>query len=110
MTLTEVIVGTVRPILLVLLGGAGLLLVIATVNVASLILVRSESRRREIAVRRALGASAWRVVAQFVTEGVVLVGVGSVAGLTLAAWAMQLLTALVPANLMAGMPYLQISG
>ena len=109
-TLTEVIVGTVRPILLVLLGGAGLLLVIATVNVASLILVRSESRRREIAVRRALGASAWRVVAQFVTEGVVLVGLGSVAGVLLAVWAMQLLTALVPANLMAGMPYLQNLG
>ena len=109
-TLTEVIVGTVRPILLVLLGGAGLLLVIATVNVASLVLVRSESRRREIAVRRALGASGWRVVAQFVTEGVVLVGLGSIAGVLLAAWAMQLLTALVPANLMARMPYLQNLG
>ena len=75
--LTEVIVGNVRPILLVLLGGAGLLLVIASVNVASLMLVRSESRRREIAVRRALGASASRVVAQFVTEGLVLVALGS---------------------------------
>jgi predicted permease len=109
-TLTDVIVGRVRPILLVLLGGAGLLLVIAAVNVASLILVRSESRRREIAVRRALGASARRVVAQFVTEGVVLVGVGAVVGVLLAMWAMQLLTALVPANLMAGMPYLQDLG
>jgi len=108
--LADVIVGTVRPILLVLLGGAGLLLVIATVNVASLILVRSESRRREVAVRRALGASAWRVVAQFVTEGVLLVGLGTVAGVLLAVWAMQLLTALVPANLMAGMPYLQSLG
>jgi predicted permease len=109
-SLAEVIVGTVRPILLVLLGGAGLLLVIATVNVASLILVRSESRRREIAVRRALGASAWRVVAQFVTEGVVLVGLGTIAGALLAVWAMHLLTALVPANLMASMPYLQNLG
>jgi len=108
--LSDVIVGTVRPILLVLLGGAGLLLVIATVNVAGLILVRSESRRREVAVRRALGASAWRVVAQFVTEGVLLVGLGTVAGVLLAVWAMQLLTALVPANLMAGMPYLQSLG
>jgi len=108
--LSDVIVGTVRPILLVLLGGAGLLLVIATVNVAGLILVRSESRRREVAVRRALGASAWRVVAQFVTEGVLLVGLGTVAGVLVAVLAMQLLIALVPANLMAGMPYLQSLG
>ena len=68
----DVIVGTVRPTLLVLLGGAGLLLVIASVNVVGLLLVRSESRKREIAVRSAMGASSARLLAQFVTEGVVL--------------------------------------
>ena len=108
--LTEVIVGGIRPILLVLLGGAGLLLLIASVNVASLLLVRSESRTREIAVRRALGASRARLVSQFVTEGLVLVALGSTLGLTSAYWAMQLLTKLIPAEMIGGMPYLHDLG
>ena len=75
--LSEVIVGDVKPILLLLLGGAGLLLLIACINVASLLLVRSETRRRELAVRRALGATRARLIRQFVVEGLVIVGVGS---------------------------------
>ena len=55
--LVEVIVGDIRPMLIVLLGGAGLLLFIATVNVAGLLLVRSEARRKELDIRAALGAS-----------------------------------------------------
>ena len=109
-SLTEVIVGSIRPILLVLLGGAGLLLVIACVNVASLLLVRAESRRREMSVRSALGASRVRLIRQFVTEGLVLVAAGSALGLSAAGWTMQVLTRLIPADMLAGMPFLRGMG
>jgi macrolide transport system ATP-binding/permease protein len=104
--LSESIVGNIRPLLLVLLGGAGLLLLIACVNVVSLLLVRSESRRQEIAVRGALGASRMRLMRQFATEGLVLVAVGSALGFGGASLAMQLLLKLIPADRMDGMPYL----
>ena len=104
--LSESIVGEIRPILLMLLAGAALLLLIACVNVVSLLLVRSESRRQEIAVRGALGASAARLMRQFVTEGFVLVAVGSAFGLGSAYLAIQMLLKLVPAEKMDGMPYL----
>jgi macrolide transport system ATP-binding/permease protein len=104
--LSEAIVTDIRPILLVLLAGAGLLLVIACVNVSSLLLVRSESRKREIAVRGALGASRGRLIRQFVTEGMVLMAAGSVLGVVAAAGAMRILTRLISKDMMAGMPYL----
>ena len=104
--LTETIVGSVRPVLLLLLGGAALLLLIASVNVASLLLVRSESRTREISVRRALGASSARIVRQFVTEAVVLVVAATALGLASADWAAEVLLSLVPANMLARMPFL----
>src|ERR1700744_4115144 len=108
--LSEAIVGTVRPILLVLLAGAGLLLLIACVNVSSLLLVRAESRRREMAVRGALGASPLRLVRQFVTEGMALVAIGSVLGLGAALGAMRGLMYLVPKEMRDGMPFLNDMG
>ncbi len=107
MPLTEVIVGNLRPILLLLLSGAALLLLIACINVSSLLLVRTESRRREIAVRGALGASRARLMRQFLTEGLVLVAVGSLIGVGMATWVMQLLIRLIPTNMLANMPYLR---
>src|SRR5262245_59058612 len=104
--LNEVIVGTIRPVLLLLISGAGLLLLLAAVNVASLLLVRSEGRRRELAVRTALGASSARLVAQFATEGCVLVTIGSALALVTAYWTIGFLTSLIPANVAAGMPFL----
>jgi predicted permease len=105
--LNDVLVGVVRPILLVLLSGAGLLLLIAGVNVAGLLLVRSESRQREIAMRTALGASAGRLTSQFVTEAVVLAAAGVALGMGLAQWSIQLLKNLVSADMMARTPFLR---
>jgi predicted permease len=104
--LSEVVVANVRPILLLLFGGAGLLLVIACANVCSLLLVRSESRKREIAVRGALGASRPRLVRQFVTEGFVLVLASTALGLAAAGGAMRILLRLVSKDMLSGMPYL----
>jgi predicted permease len=104
--LTEVFVGDVRPILLTLLGGAVLLLVIACVNVASLVLVRSESRRREVAVRGALGATRGRLARQFAVEGLLMAAAGGLSGVLVAAALMRLLGKLVPKDMAANMPFL----
>jgi predicted permease len=108
--LTDVIVGPVRPILLTLFGGASLLLVIAIVNVAGLLLVRAEGRRREIAVRGALGASRWRIVRQFVAEGTLLVILAGALGMVGASTGIRVLVALVPAPMMAQLPFLHGTG
>ncbi len=91
-------------------GRAGLLLMIATVNVSGLLLVRSESRRREISVRAALGAGRTRLMRQFMAEGLVLVTLGSVLGLAGASELIRLLTALIPADLLAAVPFLNDLG
>jgi predicted permease len=77
------------------------------VNVASLVLVRSESRRHEIAVRGALGATRSRLVWQFVTEGLLLAALGSVTGAFVAAGIMRLLAGLVPKDMASNMPFLE---
>jgi macrolide transport system ATP-binding/permease protein len=110
MPLTDAIVGQVRPILLVLLAGAALLLLIAAVNVASLLLVRSEQRKREMAVRGALGASRGRLIRQFVTEGVVLAGLAGALGIASAYVIVHLFLRLIPKEVLATMPYLQEIG
>jgi predicted permease len=108
--LSEQIIGQVRPILLTLLAGAGLLLVIACVNVASLLLVRSESRRREVAVRGALGATPARLVRQFITEGLLLAVAGGGAGVLTAEAMIALLKALMPKEMVQGAPFVRNVG
>ena len=104
--LSELIQGDMRPMLLTLLGAAGLLLLIACVNVSSLLLVRSESRRREVAVRGALGATPIRLVRQFVTEGLLLSFAGCVVGVAFATWLMNLMKMLIPKVVAEGLPFL----
>jgi len=108
--LKEIIVGDVRPLLLMLLGGAGLLLLIASVNVASLLLVRSESRLREVAVRAALGATPARLLRQFVTEGLLLAAAGCLAGLLVSTATTSLLMKLVPKQMADSLPFLASAG
>ena len=108
--LRDFIVGDVRPILLVLLSGAGVLLLIASVNVTTLLLARSDKRRREIALRGAIGASSSRLFHQFAIEGFVLAFAGCVVGLAFAGWSIRLLTSLIPTEKIESMPYLRDAG
>jgi putative ABC transport system permease protein len=88
------LVGPARPALLVLLGVVALVLLIASANVANLLLVRARAREREIAIRTALGAGRGRVVRQLLTESILLAAAGAGLGLFLARWALDVLPAL----------------
>src|SRR5687768_1048509 len=94
--LREAITGSVRQPLLVLLGAVCLVLLIACLNVSSLLVAGSVARQREIAVRRAIGASRSRLAQQFLTESLVLVITGSVVGLLFGRYGSGLLTRLEP--------------
>ena len=105
--LTDVIVGSIRPILLVLLASVTLLLLVACANVANLLLARSVSRRRELAIRTALGASRARIVWLMLSEGLALSLTGGILGALAAQWLIKGLVLLIPQSQLETMPYLQ---
>lgn len=98
-SLPDVVVGPIRPLLGLLLAAAILLSLVATVNVANLLLVRGTARAREVALRGALGASATRLARQFAVEAALLVSLGTFAGLFLAAAALRLVRQMAPASI-----------
>jgi len=109
-SLTEQIVGKVRPILLILLGAVGFVLLITCANVANLVMTRSIGRRKEFAVRSALGASRASLLLQLLTESLLLSFIAAAVGLLGAQWGVNLLVAAIPESQLQSMPYLRDTG
>ena len=105
--LRDRIVGQVQPLLLILFGAVGFVLLIACANVTNLFLVRAAGRRKEFSIRAALGAGRARLISQLLVESVMLAAAGGLLGLLFAQWGTSLLIALIPEMLLASTPFLR---
>ena len=108
--LRDVLVGGVRPILVVVAGAGALVLLVACVNVASLFLTRAIGRGHELAVRAALGASRWRLARLLVVEVLVLAAAGGVLAAALGTLGVRALVRPIPPSILSTMPYLATAG
>ncbi len=109
-SLRDEIVGNIRPLLLILFGAVSFVLLIACANVANLLMTRAIDRRREFAVRTALGANRFHLLAQLLTESLLLSTVGAILGVLGAIAGVRLLVGAIPESQLQSMPFLADAG
>src|ERR1700723_3389274 len=109
-TLRQNIVGQIQPLLLVLFGAVGFVLLIACANVANLMMTRSVGRRKEFAIRTALGATRRQIFMQLLTESLLLAFLGAVAGFLGAQWGVTALISAIPESVLQTLPNLRTAG